>query len=141
MTLHHAPEGFTSDGISSRSTKGSIGELIACAELMRRGFHVFRCESPNAPFDLVAYRDGQCQRVEVKTITFTERSDWRIAPSFVWPRNDEWDLLLVVGADADVFVFASGTPQEACAGTIRAHYGFAPRLMSERPRTASGVFA
>lgn len=133
MTIHHAPPTFGQDASApARSAKGAASELVACAELMRAGYYVYRCESPNAPFDVVAYRDGQCHRVEVKSVTFTEVSHWRIAPSFSRPKNDEWDLLVVVGNDAEVFIFAAGTAYEAAKEIIREHYGFAPRVADRR---------
>ncbi len=52
-------------GISS----GDIGasyELLVSAELMQRGFDVFRNLSPNGPVDLVVYKDGKLLRVQVK---------------------------------------------------------------------------
>jgi hypothetical protein len=79
----------------SSGTKGAISELVACAYLMRKAYHVFRCESPNAPFDLFAYKDGTALRVEVKTMGGYRNA--REVPGFPLPSNLEWDLLLVVG--------------------------------------------
>lgn len=61
---------------------------------MAQGWHVFRAESPHAPFDLVGWRDGELLRIEVKTGLSREKATH--APSFAWPVNDDWDLLLVV---------------------------------------------
>src|SRR6266550_2146551 len=50
-------------------SSGDIGasyELLVSAELMQRGFDVFRNLSPNGPVDLVVYRDGKLLRVQVK---------------------------------------------------------------------------
>lgn len=50
------------------STAGAASELRAAADLMLRGFHVFRAMSPSCPCDLVVWRpSGPVIRVEVKT--------------------------------------------------------------------------
>lgn len=46
---------------------GAAGELLVAADLIRRGHVVFRAITAHAPFDLVSYRDGLLERVEVKT--------------------------------------------------------------------------
>jgi hypothetical protein len=52
----------------SPGTVGAVGELMVAADLMQRGYHVFRALSPNAPCDLIAFRSGQTAvKVEVKT--------------------------------------------------------------------------
>src|SRR5581483_12433385 len=46
---------------------GAVSELLACADLLRRGYAAFRAVSPACRCDLVAMKDGQCWRVEVRT--------------------------------------------------------------------------
>lgn len=121
----------------SRSDKGAASELLACAALMRAGYFVYRAESPSAPFDLVAYRDGRCLRVEVKGIAPQARESH--APAFTWPRNTSWDLLAVVGADR-VFFFDSDTTADEARDTIRAHYGHEP-LSAVRSLRPCGTLA
>ena len=49
-------------------TKGAAAELRVAADLMMRGYHVFRALSPACPCDLIAYRDGEPPiRIEVKS--------------------------------------------------------------------------
>jgi PD-(D/E)XK endonuclease len=106
------------------STKGAASELIACVHLMRQGWHVFRCESPSCPFDLAAYRNGEFVRVEVKSITWTNRA--RYAPAIPWPVNDEWDLLIAVDPDTcRCYEITSHDPKEG-RQVIRTAYGFGP---------------
>lgn len=105
-----------------RAVRGAASELLACAALMKAGYHVYRSESPTAPFDLVAYRDGRCLRVEVKSVTEKAVS---CAPVFGWPRNKEWDLLVAVGLDR-VFCFDSDTTWEDARNAIRESYGHQP---------------
>jgi len=54
----------------SGMTPGDVGahnEIIAVADLMARGYQVFRAESPACPFDLVTWDGSKLLRIEVKT--------------------------------------------------------------------------
>lgn len=46
---------------------GAMSEILVAADLFKRGYYVFRALASTGPFDLIAYRDGDCLRVEVKT--------------------------------------------------------------------------
>jgi hypothetical protein len=46
---------------------GAIGELIVCADLLRRGYDVYRAVSQSAPFDIAILSGGQLRRIEVRT--------------------------------------------------------------------------
>lgn len=115
---------------SRRCAIGAINELRASSHLMAAGYYVYRCLAPHAPFDLVAYRDGRCLRVEVKSISYPngffqrDLDDviYKQAPTFGWPTNDQWDVLVIVGEDR-CFCFDSDTPREDVKATIRKHYG------------------
>lgn len=52
------------------STIGSISELLVCVDLMKKGYSAFRCVSPNAKFDLVAFKLDIFLKIEVTTGTF-----------------------------------------------------------------------
>lgn len=49
------------------ATTGALAELVVAADLLRRGFEVYRAVSPAAKSDLVIVRDGRILRVQVKT--------------------------------------------------------------------------
>lgn len=50
----------------STSTKGAMGELIVSADLISKNCHVFRSQSPNAPFDIIAInKKGKILKIEV----------------------------------------------------------------------------
>lgn len=102
-----------------QSRVGSISELRASAHLMQQGFDVFRCVAPHAPFDLVAYRDGQLYRVEVKTASKPSRETY--SPVVTWPVNDEWDLLVVCG-DRAIFQFPFGVTRDQVRDELRRAY-------------------
>jgi len=76
---------------------GAMGEMAASAYLLQKGYLAFRNVSPHGPFDLVAYRDGTLDRVEVKASTRNNRTGRRY---FSWPVNDEWDRLIVIDAES-----------------------------------------
>lgn len=49
------------------STAGAFGELLVSADLLKRGYHVYRALSPAAPCDLLIFKDSeQPLRVEVR---------------------------------------------------------------------------
>jgi len=58
---------------TSTSTIGATSELLVAADLLRRGFEVFRAVSPTCSCDLGVLRDGRFLRVEVKTVRKSER--------------------------------------------------------------------
>jgi len=47
-------------------TLGAIGEYIACVDLLRKGYEVFRSVSPTCSCDLVILKDGKLETVEVR---------------------------------------------------------------------------
>lgn len=51
----------------SSSSRGALAELLVAADLMARGYEVFRAVSPSASCDLTALKDGLSLRVEVRT--------------------------------------------------------------------------
>jgi hypothetical protein len=141
VTIQRVPEGTSHQPVRlSSATTGAASELIASAELMRLGFCVYRCESPHAPFDLVAYRDGACLRVEVKTLAFSEFSP-AFAPAFTAPTNNEWDVLALVGKDCDVFLFEFEMGIPAIRAALRLHFGFPLLAETVNPLKPCGTIA
>ena len=69
---YRAKKKIKDDGVAGGVTtgnKGNIGELIACADLLRKGYYVYRSVCTNNPCDLVIF-DGKNKMflVEVKTV-------------------------------------------------------------------------
>jgi hypothetical protein len=50
-------------------TVGAIAELLVSADLLSRGYHVFRAMSPSSPCDLLVMKDSLSARVEVRRVT------------------------------------------------------------------------
>lgn len=51
----------------STGTTGAIAELLASADLMRRGYEVYRALSQASDCDLLGIKDGQIHKFEVRT--------------------------------------------------------------------------
>jgi PD-(D/E)XK nuclease superfamily protein len=60
--------------LSNKGITGAIAELTVCADLLGRGYEVFRAVSQSASCDLIIMRHGQMQRVEVKMGTIHPRT-------------------------------------------------------------------
>jgi hypothetical protein len=91
---------------TGKTAKGAASELIAVAYFLRQGYYVYRSESPHAPFDLMIYKDGVSQRVEVKSVPVRLSPDGKDRWVTVsYPRNDEWDLLAFVVDESCVRVY------------------------------------
>jgi hypothetical protein len=76
----------------SPSTKGASSELIVSVDLLSKSYEVFRSVSPAASCDLIALKNGQTFRVEVKTGT-AQGTRHRVYPK---PPTDNFDILAIV---------------------------------------------
>jgi Holliday junction resolvase len=65
-------------------TVGAIGEILVAADLLAKGFAVFRSMSPACYCDLLAEKEGEILAVEVKT-SF-QRKDRLYFPNKIHPR-------------------------------------------------------
>lgn len=69
-------------------TVGAVCELQVAADLLQRGFHVFRSVSPHAPCDIIIILNGRMFRIEV-----------RAAKRGVCATHGEYDCLAAVNPD------------------------------------------
>lgn len=58
-------------------TVGAISELMIAADLMSRGYQVFRCLSPHSFCDLVAFKGDECRKIEVRSGIYNEKRQLR----------------------------------------------------------------
>jgi hypothetical protein len=93
---------------TSTVARGAAGELLASAHLMGLGYHVFRALAASCPCDLIAYKEGEVLRVEVKSIRYAPT--YRYNPVFPKPTNEDWDVLAVVtnGIHVSLIPYAAG---------------------------------
>jgi hypothetical protein len=82
----------------SSGSAGAVNELIVSADLLRRGYHIFRAISPSCPCDLVLLHGGRCWRVEVTTAY--ENMDGRIVVTKHKP--DRYDIIAGVLPDGTI---------------------------------------
>lgn len=54
-------------------SKGTMFELLVAADLLKRGFEVFKSVSHAASCDLIAHKDGYLIRIEVKGRRYAKR--------------------------------------------------------------------
>jgi len=64
--------------------KGDLGVLKAQADLCEQGFMILSPLTEHAPFDLVIYKDGQFQRVQVKYRTQSRHGTLDVAFKSYW---------------------------------------------------------
>lgn len=75
-----------------KSASGTVGELKASADLILRGWEVFRALNPHTSCDLLAIKNNKMIRVEVKT-GFERDGKAYTAPI---KHKDRYDLLIQV---------------------------------------------
>jgi Holliday junction resolvase-like predicted endonuclease len=93
----------SSDVVAPTSTIGAIGELLASAFFLRRGYYVFRSVTPNAPCDLIAVKGDRTLRVEVKT--GREHTSGRINYSICSKNAPYADCVAAVHPNGEVSLF------------------------------------
>lgn len=79
---------------TNASAKGAWGESLVCANLLERGYEVFRSISPGSPCDLIAMRGDLLLRVEVRCAYF-QHGGYTCAT----PDSSRHDLLALVTGD------------------------------------------
>lgn len=84
---------------------GAANELLVAADLFRRGFFVYRGESAESPFDLVAYLDGALLKIEVRQVG--RRLDGSISPQL--KETDDCDLYAFVAVDREIVYISAST--------------------------------
>ncbi len=104
------------------ATKGAVGELAVCIDLLKRGFEVFRNVSQSGSCDLIAYdADGRIVRIEAttgrrygtfNTLYYTKHN----------PTSHRWDVI-AVRCGIDVYYFDDKgqptTPEEMATGCTK----------------------
>lgn len=78
----------------SPGTLGATGEMVTTADLLLKGYEVFRAQSPASTCDLIALKDGVALRVEVKV--GKRRASGGIFYSSTRLKRENFDVLAIV---------------------------------------------
>ncbi len=108
------------------ATTGAMHELLVCADLMRRGYDVFRAQSPSCPCDVIAMIDGQTYKVEVTTGYMREDGQ------FSYPKKNnryDYDIIAIVFHNGDILYL------QRTASVTAPNITFEGAECERRPRT------
>lgn len=84
-----------------RCTTGAMSELIVCADLLGKGYEVFRSLSPHSSCDMIVLKDGKIIRIESRT---GQRREGKFYIPFGNKDIGRSDILAVV-VESKVFYF------------------------------------
>ncbi len=87
----------------STSSKGAMGEISVCYDLLGKGHHVFRSISPNCPCDLMAIINNRKIRVEVTTGVMNNSGSINFPAKLV----SNFDLLAIVVYPDKIYYYPS----------------------------------
>ncbi len=79
---------------------GAVSELVVAADLLARGFDVYRAIAGQCAADLVAVRDGQRHLVEVRSANVTATGAWKFNPK--QKVHESYDVLALVTPDGQI---------------------------------------
>lgn len=82
----------------NRNKMGAVSELLACADLLKNGFDVFRAVSPSCSCDLMIFYNKKVIRVEVTTGYKTRLGNHQ----FPKKNNEKFELLVVVLKNGEI---------------------------------------
>ena len=121
-------------------TKGDLGVLKAQVDLFEQGFMVCLPQTEHAPFDLVAYKQGEFRRVQVKYRALARNGALEIKFSTCWTDRRGTHTALVDKREIDIYcVYCPDTDQ--CCYLEPRRFGSNVSLRVEAPRNgqAKGV--
>ena len=71
----------------SKSTVGAIAELIASADLMSKGFQVYRALSPSSDCDILAEKEHKVYKFEIRTGRYNWKGSLTFPPKSIKAPN------------------------------------------------------
>ena len=110
--------------------KGDLGVLKAQVDLFEQGFTICLPQTEHAPFDLVAYRNGEFRRVQVKYRALGDNGTLAIKFSSCWADRSGTHTVLVDKSEVDLYcVYCPDT--DACYYLDPRRYGSTVSLRVE----------
>ena len=82
-------------------TVGAAHELLVCVDLMRKGYEVFRAESPSTSCDIVILRNGSLLRVEARTGMYKVNKEISYTSSCL--DKSKYDVLAIIMNDGNIY--------------------------------------
>lgn len=111
-------------------TIGAMAELVVSVDLMKQGYDVFRALSPSCDCDILAIRDGELHKYEVRTGQYYENNNGGI--KIIYGRTRIKGKLIAVVTHVDGKVHYFGEEGEL---------GPQPRIWRRNKTTASHMVA
>ena len=92
--------------------KGDLGVLKAQLDLFEQGFAIFTPQTEHCPFDLVAYKDGEFRRVQVKYRSMDQFGKIDIKFSTCWADRNGTHTVPVDKSEIDLYcIFCPDTDE------------------------------
>jgi hypothetical protein len=89
--------------VASNAEQGAISELLVSADLIKRGYEVFRALSPQSSCDLVALKSNETLRIEVRTGFLSRGGNLSYGQSHIG--SGRYDVLAVALKDGSITYF------------------------------------
>jgi hypothetical protein len=120
--------------------KGDLGVLKAQIDLFEQGFTIFVPLTEHSPFDLVAYRDGEFRRVQVKYRTLDRTGKVDVKFSTCWADKRGTHTSPIDKSEVDLFCIYCPDTDE-CYYLRPRDFGSNVSLRVEAPRNgqAKGI--
>ena len=84
-------------------SKGDLGVLKAQVDLFEQGFTICVPLTEHSPFDLVAYKDGEFRRVQVKYRALTETGALEVKFSTCWADSHGTHIVPIDKNEVDLY--------------------------------------
>ena len=84
----------------SRGKSGAVSELVVSADLLTRGYEVFRAVAQDGSCDIVVLKDGSILRIEIRSGYKTDDGTVKATANKLNP--SKYDVLAIVTAGRDI---------------------------------------
>jgi hypothetical protein len=99
-------------GLHHTKTKGDLGVLKAQVDLFEQGFTVCLPLTEHAPFDLMAYKDGEFRRVQVKYRALNKQGALEVKFSTCWADRNGTHIVPIDKEEVDLYcIYCPDTDQ------------------------------
>ena len=115
--------------------KGDLGVLKAQLDLFEQGFTILNPLTEHAPFDLVAYKDGDFYRIQVKHRKLDQTGKLEVRFSTSWADKNGTHVVPVDKSEIDLYcVYCPDTNE--CYYLVPSEFGSTVCLRVEPPKNS-----